>query len=91
MHTTPQVSFSRNSRTPTNSGMKFQFGVGGGGWGVENLKGYMYITHLYLYWLAVQAGFYSDAVECNTLSPADQVQSPVEEVCDLIFFTCYIY
>ena len=51
------------------------------------VTGYRYITHLYC--LAVQAGFYSDVVECRTLSPADQVRSPVGEKCDLHFFNCY--
>ena len=36
---------------------------------------YRYMIHLYC--LAVQAGFYSDVVECRTLSPADRVRSPV--------------
>ena len=39
------------------------------------VTGYRCITHLYC--LAVQVGFYSDAVECRTLSPADRVWSPV--------------
>ena len=50
--------------------------------------GYRYMIHLYC--LAVQAGFYSDAVECRTLSPADRVRSPVGEKCYFYFFTCYI-
>ena len=33
----------------------------------------------HLYCLAIQAGFYSDVVECRTLSPADRVRSPVGE------------
>ena len=41
------------------------------------VTGYRYMVHLYC--LAVQAGFYSDAVECRTLSPADRVRSPVGE------------
>ena len=61
------------------------WGGGGGGRGA-NLNGYMCITHLYLYWLAVQAGFYSNAVECNTLSQAERVRSPVAEKCDMHFF-----
>ena len=31
----------------------------------ENVTGYRYIIHLYC--LAVQAGFYSDVVECSTI------------------------
>ena len=40
-----------------------------------SVTGYRYMIHLYC--LAVQAGFYSDVVECRTLSPEDQVRSPV--------------
>ena len=54
-----------------------------------NVTGYRYILHLYC--LAVQAGFYSDVVECRTLSPADRVRSPVVEKCYFHFFTCYIW
>ena len=32
---------------------------------------------IHLYCRAVQADFYSDAVECRTLSPADRYRSPV--------------
>ena len=32
-----------------------------------------------LYCLAVQVGFYSDLVECSTLSPAERVRFPVGE------------
>ena len=32
---------------------------------------------IYLYCLEVQAGFYSDMVECRTLSSVDRVRSPV--------------
>ena len=46
---------------------------------------------IHLYCLAVQAGFYSDVVECRTLSPADRVRSPVGEKCYFHFFTCYTY
>ena len=41
------------------------------------MTGYRYVRHLYC--LAVQAGFYSDVVECKTLSPADRVRFPVGE------------
>ena len=51
----------------------------------ENATGYRYITHLYC--LAVQAGFYSDVVECRALSPADLVRSPVGENVISIFFS----
>ena len=40
----------------------------------ENVTLYMYITHLY--YLTVQAGFYSYVAECVGLSPVDCVQSP---------------
>ena len=69
---------SRDSRTPRNSGT---FKLEG-----ENVTGYRYMIHLYC--LAVQAGFYSDVVECRTLSPADWVRSPVGEKCYFHFFTC---
>ena len=46
---------SRDSRTPRNSGTNFNLEG-------ENVTGYRYMIHLYC--LAVQAGFYSDAVEC---------------------------
>ena len=36
-----------------------------------------YMIHFYC--LAVEAGFYSDVVECWTLNPADRVLSPVKE------------
>ena len=39
----------------------------------ENVTGYRYITHLYC--LAVQAGFYSDVVECWILCGGSQVRS----------------
>ena len=42
---------------------------------LTSVTGYRYITHLYC--LEVQAGFYSDMVECRTLSPADQVRFPI--------------
>ena len=38
----------------------------------------MYITHVYC--LAVEAGFYSDVVECLPLDPAAQVQFPPRAV-----------
>ena len=34
---------------------------------------------IHFYCLAVEAGFYSDVVECRTLNPADRVRSPVGE------------
>ena len=34
---------------------------------------------IHFYCLAVEAGFYSDVVECWTLNPADRVRSPVGE------------
>ena len=71
---------SRDSRTPRNSGTNFNLEG-------ENVTGYRYMIHLYC--LAVQAGFYSDVVECRTLSPADRVRSPVGEKCYFHFFTCY--
>ena len=37
-----------------------------------------YITHFY--WLAVEAGFYSDVVECLPLDPAAQVRFPPRAV-----------
>ena len=36
-----------------------------------------YMIHFYC--LAVEAGFYSDVVECWTLNPADRVRSPIGE------------
>ena len=36
---------------------------------------------IHLYCLALQAGFYSDVVECKTLSPADRARSRVGEKC----------
>ena len=42
---------------------------------------------IHYYCLAVEAGFYSDVVECRTLNPADRVRSPVGEKCDLDFFS----
>ena len=72
-----------DSWTPRNSGTNFNLGEGGGEWGwiggefvcVWGGGGYVtryrYITHLYC--LAVQAGFYDDAVEGRTLSPAYRV------------------
>ena len=40
--------------------------------------GTMYITHFYC--LAVEAGFYSDVVECLPLDPAVQVRFPPRAV-----------
>ena len=42
-----------------------------------NVIRYRYM--IYFYCLVVQAGFYSDVVECRTLSPTDRVRSPVGE------------
>ena len=44
---------------------------------IFHVTGYRYMIHLYC--LAVQADFYSDVIECRTLSPADRVRSPVGE------------
>ena len=41
---------------------------------------------MHLYCLAVQAGFYSDAVECRTLSPADRVSAKTHS----LRMTCYL-
>ena len=41
---------------------------------------------IHFYCLAVEAGFYSDMLECRTLNPADRDRSPVWEKCDLDFF-----
>ena len=46
---------SRDCRTPRNSGTNFNLEG-------ENITGYRYMIHLYC--LAVQAGLYSDVVEC---------------------------
>ena len=59
---------SCESRTPRNLGTNFNLEG-------ENVTEYMYITHLYC--LAVKVGFFSDAVECRTLIPADRARSPV--------------
>ena len=40
---------------------------------------------IHFYCLAVEAGFYSDVVECRTVNPADQVRSPVGENVTWIF------
>ena len=42
---------------------------------------------IHFYSHAVEAGFYSDVVECRTLNPADWVRSRVREKCDLDFFS----
>ena len=44
---------------------------------------------IHFYCLAVEAGFYSDVVECRTLNPADRVQSPVWENVIWIFLLSY--
>ena len=59
MHKNSLSLISRDSRTSRNSGTNFNLEG-------ENVTGYRYMIHLYC--LAVQAGFYSDAVECRTLS-----------------------
>ena len=41
---------------------------------------------IHFYCLAVEAGFYSDVVECRTFYPADRVRSPVGENVIWIFF-----
>ena len=41
---------------------------------------YVVVIGIHLHCLAVEAGFYSDAVECRTLNPADQVRSRVVAV-----------
>ena len=38
-----------------------------------------------LYRVAIKAGFYSDVVECRTLSPADRVRSPAAALVTRIF------
>ena len=79
MHKKNSLSLiSRDSRTPRNSGTNLKLEG-------ENVTGYRYMIHLYC--LAVQAGFYSDVVECRTLSPADRVRSPVGEKCYFHFST----
>ena len=81
LHLAPTVGpISRDSQTPRNSGTNFKLEG-------ENVTGYRYMIHLYC--LAVQAGFYSDVVECRTLSPADRVRSQVGEKCYFHFFNCY--
>ena len=58
----PPYPILRDSRTPRNSGTNFKLEG-------ENVVGYRYITHLY----CLATGFYSDVVECRTLSPTDRV------------------
>ena len=48
-----------------------------------------YMIHFYC--LVVEAGFYSDVVECRTLNPADWVRPPVRTKCDLDFFLLSYY
>ena len=48
-----------------------------------------YMIHLYC--LSVEAGFYSDVIECWTLNPADRVRSPVGENVIWIFFLLSYY
>ena len=54
----------------------------GGGIGCVAVR---YMIHFYC--LAVEAGFYSDVVECWTLNPADRVRSPDGENVILDFFS----
>ena len=51
----------------------------------ENVTGYRYIAHLYC--LAVQAGFYSDVVECSLSTRENLVRSPSGK--KDFFFACY--
>ena len=53
----------------------------------ENVTGYRYIAHLYC--LAVQAGFYSDVVECSLSTRENLVRSPLGK--KDFFFACYIF
>ena len=61
------------------------------------VTGYRYITHLYC--LAVQAGFYSDVVECWPVTQTAQVRSPAAVLVIRIFspactarqYKCVIY
>ena len=46
--------------------------------------GYRFITHMYC--RTVQVGFYSDAVECKILIPADRVRSPISDRRKMLFF-----
>ena len=46
-------------------------------------------THLYS--LAVQAGFYGDAVECLTATREIRVRSPLGSGPKIFFFTCHIW
>ena len=55
-------------------------------WG-ENVTGYRYIAHLYCF--AVQAGFYSDVVECSHSTRENLVRSPSGK--KEFFFACYIW
>ena len=51
------------------------------------VTGYRYIAHLYC--LAVQAGFYSDVVECSLSTRENLVRSPSGK--KEFFFACYIW
>ena len=51
----------------------------------ENVTGYRYIAHLNF--LAVQAGFYSDVVECSLSTRENLVRSPSGK--KEFFFACY--
>ena len=50
---------------------------------MRNVTGYKYMIHLYC--LAVQASFYSDAVECWPVTQAALVQSPAAALVIRIF------
>ena len=54
------------------------------------MEGEYVVVMMHLYCLAVQVGFYSDVVECRTLSRTDRVRSPAGALVIRIFFTCYI-
>ena len=73
---------SCDSRTPRNSGTNFKLEG-------ENVTRYRYLTPLYC--LGVQAGFYSDVVECRTSSPEDRGRSPVGEKCYFKFLYLATY
>ena len=51
----------------------------------KNVTGYRYIAHLYC--LAVQAGFYSNVVECSFSMRENLVRSPSGK--KEFFFACY--
>ena len=67
--------------TPRNSGTNFNLEG-------ENITGYRYMIHLYC--LAVQAGFYSDVVECLPVTQTARVRSPAAELVIRIFHQLHI-